>query len=501
MRNEARAPLAESPERKARSSRRQIPQLRVVPPPPRPGEEFDDLDWASLEETTKKLDKDRTERKAAEAEALAREQAEFKERREDARILREVDEEEREAVKTRLRGAMDKMRAKHRTEMDRQSDNRDESVKKSAIPKQTNPEFFHEQKVILNFDLEKNRERFAKKPKNAQEELEDLQTKLNEANEKEGRLQENINDIKSQRGTFARLGRWLSKITGGVAETPQEAKLRNLETELEETRAKQHDFLEEIQLMTYRSGLKTAEGRTRKATMVPESLTKIEANRSIDREEARERFNDNRGMSEADAEAAYGLSEQKEEEDPTIEIKEEEVNLSDLAPDPEPEKPKKAYRKIKPEGATGKELMPPKEIADRVAVANKEKSKEMTIAKAIQVLEKQRAADLWDQVEGIVRKDGAAGMEIMHGNPGSKEHPATLYVFELAKAVNAQQDGNMKAFEASTNKLMEWNKSLGYNNAYVNSILAARESNVRGMKNVITRRNRSVASERRFLRP
>jgi hypothetical protein len=373
-----------------------------------------------------------------------------------------------------------------------------------SIPKDTNPEFAHEeQRVIFNFNKEKNRERFEKIPATAQEEVAEMQKKLSFVNDEETVLQARINELKSKRGFFARLGRFLSKVTIGKAETPDEENLRLLQEKLKEVQSDQHDLLEEIQSLTYRAGIKKTEGRTRKATMAPESLTEVETTRSLDREEAKERFNDNRGMSEADAEAAYGLSEQKEEEDPTIEIKEEEVNLSDLAPDPEPEpeKPKKAYRKIKPEGATGKELTPPKEIADRVAVANKEKSKEMTIAKAIQVLEKQRAADLWDQVEGIVRKDGAAGMEIMHGNPGSKEHPATLYVFELAKAVNAQQDGNMKAFEASTNKLMEWNKSLGYNNAYVNSILAARESNVRGMKNVITRRNRSVASERRFLRP
>lgn len=545
-------------ERKPRSSRRRIPSDMptdlTLTTHEQPRDEFEDLDWKSLEETAAKVDVERKEREATKENELKAEQAAF---REELGKIQARKARQRAEQQTRLRGSMDKMRSKERAKMDTQPagddfdhldfDSAVETAKQAEgarnkqaaedaviedarkelrervqarkenakqMPAMPDPEEVEARERSKEIS-ERIQARETKKavraaqerlsaPETVEEEVVAIQDKLQDANEREGKIHERINEIKSNRTVMSRIGGWLSKITGGVAETSEQQELRILQNNLDVIHAEQKGFIEDIQLLTYRRGIEQSSGRIRKAAITPDVALDMEQLRKQQREESVYHVQNEEGKMEAVS--AVGLSEKEAEEvygiddSPTIEVHgEEEIDL----PEEETVKPKKAYRKIKPESTKEQTLKAPAGTEQFIeANKKKEKAKEWNVEKTAYVLGKDRARDLWDQVEGLVRKNGEAGMEIMNGSSGVQEHPATLYVFELAKAVKAQQDGDTKAFEEATDRITEWNNALGYSNAYVNSVVARREyTGTRGMKSVVSRRSRSLASERRVLRP
>jgi hypothetical protein len=312
-----------------------------------------------------------------------------------------------------------------------------------------------EEKVILNI----------RKELQPKDEIASLQAKLQKMNAEEGKLHEDLNALLAKRGLGTRIGRWLSRLTGGVAETEDEAKIRVLKNDLEVLNSEQQDLMEEIETLMHQANARKGK-IPRSIPLTPKRVLEQDQLQREEREEnraaAQRLETPTLGMQEEGAEVVYGLATPEEarkrvtarkkkeaakEETPDLSI---DVDLSDL------EEPKLTRKKA----------------FEQKAKAFREKRAEdpmtaMTIDRAAEILGgKAQAAAMWDKVMDAMKKKPGMDDDILLAvgesrRAGGKEHPATLYVFTLAEAERALQAGDSEGYKNAMKNVDRWNSLLG----------------------------------------
>jgi hypothetical protein len=304
------------------------------------------------------------------------------------------------------------------------------------------------------------------------DEVQTLQTKLQKMNREEGKIHEQLNELRRNRSIGARIGRWLSRLTGNTLETPEEATIRSLENDLEILNSEQQDLMEEIQTLTHKASLEALRrsqiARPRGLPITPKRVLAEDQLRRKAREEdriaAQQLETPTLGMEEEGAEVVYGLatpeearkrvSDRKKRKAPAQAFSEDsiDVDLSDMDT-PKPEQ---------------------QDVAKEQAEPSKEKregneTESMTVDRAAELLGgKPRAAAIWDKVMDAMKKKPGMDDDILLAvgearRSGRQEVPATLYVFTLAEAERALQAGDEGAYKEAMKNIGRWNDLLGLN--------------------------------------
>lgn len=302
------------------------------------------------------------------------------------------------------------------------------------------------------------------------DEVQTLQTKLQKMNHEEGKIHEQLNELRRNRSIGARIGRWLSRLTGNTLETPEEATIRSLENDLEVLNSEQQDLMEEIQTLTHKASLETLRrsqiSRPRGLPITPKRVLAEDQLRRKAREEdriaAQQLETPTLGMEEEGAEVVYSLSTPEEARKRISERKKNEasaqkfpensidVDLSDLdGPKPEQQNDTKKH-------------------TDSVKEKHREdETPSMTVDRAAELLGgKPRAAAIWDKVMAAMKKKPGMDDDILLAvgearRSGRQEVPATLYVFTLAEAERALQTGDEEAYKEAMKNIGRWNDLLG----------------------------------------
>jgi hypothetical protein len=96
----------------------------------------------------------------------------------------------------------------------------------------------------------------------------------------------------------------------------------------------------------------------------------------------------------------------------------------------------------------------------------------MDINSAQEILGKKVAADLWEKAnKNMIANPLAMGFIAME-NGDKKVNAATLYVYEVAKALEAQRNKDLEMFETAAGHLFDWNEKLGLHDDYVDSLIS-----------------------------
>jgi hypothetical protein len=292
-----------------------------------------------------------------------------------------------------------------------------------------------------------------------------LRKQISKKNAEEGRIISKMNEIRKSRGFFGALRSGIAALTGGYAKTQEDKWLEAYERDLAEIDAERDALMEDLQQLSRRPGTRATSARARKEDLEAIDTssfvkTKKQAAKGMARDIAATFVPGVKTEFEKDQDAM-------EEGETTIEVPEEERTGLE-AFEKSLEEPQRVKRPKKKETLT----LPPD-------VGRMERQR-MTIDRAKTILSQPVAYDLWELLAGKDGKGGKLGerpdarVAVSGSDLTQTEHPATLYVFEVAKAVRAKQEGDEAAFEAAADKLASWNKLLKIDNAYVNSVLATR---------------------------
>ncbi|MEO5927235.1 MAG: hypothetical protein ABIO72_00865 [Patescibacteria group bacterium] len=381
---------APSPDRNQRSSRRAIPDLKLVPPPPPPPDYFASDEFSA--DVDQALGKPTPEQVAHKA-------------------LQEEETAERDAMQARLRNSMSKMHAKYRSIKPDELDDLDadsavESARKveqirnepkvATKETATPPRMLSAQELLVEVEetaksddelVQIQREKMKRVPEPSlrerarrfseenpqskefsvveeeevkpepvrearpslknkvvefqrgfqrsqersglQQRIKQLQHELRVENAKEGSLQGQLNALRSKRGLKTRFKDWVLSLTKNDNEpvVSTDPEIAKREEKLAEIQSGQRELTEKIQEAQSKLGLQGTPGRPR---MFPAT-----AQRVLDTEEMISNYGDNRGRSEQDAERAYGIPpEIVEEEIDQKEAAVEQVEASKATEDP-----------------------------------------------------------------------------------------------------------------------------------------------------------------------
>jgi len=424
---------------------------------------------------------DNPEFNAAVDEAVARVPASKIERPKetDEEITARISEELRTGVRAEKREAQ--LRAKEERQRAENERRMHENDRKEAVTLEHHVSEPDPQQV----ELEKMRARFRETPRvkvqraikeepaPAESEADRLRKQISKKNDEEGKVIAKMNEIRKNRGVLGLVRSGIAKLTGGYVKTQEDQWLETYEHNLAEIDAERDALMEDLQQLSRRPGTQATSARVRKEMEPVETSsfmkTKKQAAKGMARDIAATFVPGVKTEFEKDQEAlkdGQGIEVPAEEQ---TDLKAFEERLEEAWEKPAEESAAPAVeRKVD----TSSLRLPPE-------VERMERQR-MTRDRAAAVLSKPVAYDLWALLGG---ENGNGGklkehpelrLAISRSNLTSTEHPATLYVFEVAKAVQAKNMGNEETFEAAAAKLDAWNKLLGINNAYVNSVLATR---------------------------